>query len=167
MAAIRDDNPVIFLEQKLLYLTQPGPVPEELYAIPLGKADVKREGTDVTIVATLGMVPRALGAAAALEREGISVEVVDPRTLQPLDEETILASVRKTNRLLVVHEAWVKGGFGAEVAAMVVDKAFDYLDAPIARLGAPHTPMPYNDSLELEVIPSQERIAAAVRKLLM
>ena len=167
VAAIRDDNPVIFLEQKLLYLTQPAPVPEELYAIPLGKADVKCEGTDVTIVATLGMVPRALGAAAALEREGISVEVVDPRTLQPLDEETILASVRKTNRLLVVHEAWVKGGFGAEVAAMVVDKAFDYLDSPIARLGAPHTPMPYNDSLELEVIPSQERIAAAVRKLLM
>ncbi len=167
VAAIRDDNPVIFLEQKLLYLTQPGPVPEELYAIPFGKADVKREGTDVTIVATLGMVPRALGAAVALEREGISVEVVDPRTLQPLDEETILASVCKTNRLLVVHEAWVKGGFGAEVAAMVVDKAFDYLDAPIARLGAPHTPMPYNDSLELEVIPSQERIAAAVRKLLM
>ena len=113
------------------------------------------------------MVPRALGAAAAREREGISVEVVDPRTLQPLDEETILASVRKTNRLLVVHEAWVKGGFGAEVAAMVIDKAFDYLDAPIARLGAPHTPMPYNDNLELEVIPSQERIAAAVRKLLM
>ena len=167
VAAIRDDNPVIFLEQKLLYLTQPGPVPEKLYAIPLGKADVKCEGTDVTIVATLGMVPRALGAAAALEREGISVEVVDPRTLQPLDEETILASVRKTNRLLVVHEAWVKGGFGAEVAAMVIDKAFDYLDAPIARLGAPHTPMPYNDNLELEVIPSQERIAAAVRELLM
>jgi 2-oxoisovalerate dehydrogenase E1 component len=167
VAAIRDDNPVVFLEQKLLYLTQSGPVPEELYAIPLGKADVKREGTDITIVATLGMVPRALGAAVVLEREGISVEVVDPRTLQPLDEETILASVRKTNRLLVVHEAWVKGGFGAEVAAMVVDKAFDYLDAPIARLGAPHTPMPYNDRLELEVIPSQDRIVAAVRKLLM
>jgi len=166
VAAIRDDNPVVFLEQKLLYLTQSGPVPEELYAIPLGKADVKREGTDVTIVATLGMVPRALGAAVALEREGISVEVVDPRTLQPLDEETILASVRKTNRLLVVHEAWVKGGFGAELAAMVVDKAFDYLDAPIARLGAPHTPMPYNDRLELEVIPSQDCIVAAVRKLL-
>ncbi len=165
VAAIRDDNPVVFLEQKLLYLGQPGPVPEELYAIPLGKADVKRAGTDVTVVATLGMVPRALGAAAVLEREGISVEVVDPRTLQPLDEETILASVRKTNRLLIVHEAWVRGGFGAEVAAMVGDKAFDYLDAPIARLGAPHTPMPFNDRLELEVIPSQERIADAVRDL--
>ena len=166
VAAIRDDNPVVFLEQKLLYLGGNGPVPEELYAIPLGKADIKREGTDVTVVATSAMVPRALSAATVLERDGISVEVVDPRTLQPLDEETILASVRKTNRLLIVHEAWVRGGFGAEVAAMVVDKAFDYLDAPVARLGAPHTPMPYNDRLELEVIPSQERIVEAVRALL-
>ena len=166
VAAIRDENPVVFLEQKLLYLGGTGPVPEELYAIPLGKADVKRAGTDVTVVATSAMVPRALSAATVLERDGISVEVVDPRTLQPLDEETILASVRKTNRLLIVHEAWVRGGFGAEVAAMVVDKAFDYLDAPVARLGAPHTPMPYNDRLELEVIPSQERIVDAIRALL-
>ena len=166
VAAIRDENPVVFLEQKLLYLGGNGPVPEELYAIPLGKADIKRTGTDVTVVATSAMVPRALSAATVLERDGISVEVVDPRTLQPLDEETILASVRKTNRLLIVHEAWVRGGFGAEVAAMVVDKAFDYLDAPVARLGAPHTPMPYNDRLELEVIPSQERIVDAIRTLL-
>ena len=166
VAAIRDNNPVIFLEQKLLYLGGTGPVPEELYAIPLGKADIKREGTDVTVVATLAMVPRALSAATVLERDGISVEVIDPRTLQPLDEETILSSVRKTNRLLIVHEAWVRGGFGAEVSAMVVDKAFDYLDAPIARLGAPHTPMPYNDRLEFEVIPSQERIVEAIRGLL-
>ena len=166
VSAIRDNNPVIFLEQKLLYLSQPAPVPEELYAIPLGKADVKQVGTDVTVIATSAMVPRALSAAALLAREGISVEVVDPRTLQPLDEETILESVRKTNRLLIVHEAWVKGGFGAEIAAMVGDKAFDYLDAPIARLGAPHAPMPFNDRLELEVIPSQERIAEAVRALL-
>ena len=166
VAAIRDNNPVVFLEQKLLYLGGTGPVPEELYAIPLGKADIKREGTDVTVVATLAMVPRALSAATVLERDGISVEVIDPRTLQPLDEETILGSVRKTNRLLIVHEAWVRGGFGAEVSAMVVDKAFDYLDAPVARLGAPHTPMPYNDRLELEVIPSQERIVEAIRALL-
>ncbi len=166
VAAIRDENPVVFLEQKLLYLGGTGPVPEELYAIPLGKADIKREGTDVTVVATSAMVPRALSAATVLERDGVSVEVIDPRTLQPLDEETILASVRKTNRLLIVHEAWVRGGFGAEVAAMVVDKAFDYLDAPVARLGAPHTPMPYNDRLELEVIPSQERIVEAIRALL-
>ena len=166
VAAIRDNNPVVFLEQKLLYLGGTGPVPEELYAIPLGKADIKRAGTDVTVVATSAMVPRALSAATVLERDGISVEVIDPRTLQPLDEETILSSVRKTNRLLIVHEAWVQGGFGAEVAAMVVDKAFDYLDAPVARLGAPHTPMPYNDRLELEVIPSQERIVEAIRGLL-
>ena len=166
VAAIRDNNPVVFLEQKLLYLGGTGPVPEELYAIPLGKADIKRAGTDVTVVATLAMVPRALSAATVLERDGISVEVVDPRTLQPLDEETILGSVRKTNRLLIVHEAWVRGGFGAEVSAMVVGKAFDYLDAPVARLGAPHTPMPYNDRLELEVIPSQERIVEAIRALL-
>ena len=137
VAAIRDNNPVIFLEQKLLYLGGTGPVPEELYAIPLGKADIKREGTDVTVVATLAMVPRALSAATVLERDGISVEVIDPRTLQPLDEETILSSVRKTNRLLIVHEAWVRGGFGAEVSAMVVDKAFDYLDAPHRPLGRP------------------------------
>ena len=166
VAAIRDNNPVVFLEQKLLYLGGTGPVPEELYAIPLGKADIKRAGTDATVVATSAMVPRALSAATVLERDGISVEVIDPRTLQPLDEETILGSVRKTNRLLIVHEAWVQGGFGAEVAAMVVDKAFDYLDAPVARLGAPHTPMPYNDRLELEVIPSQERIVEAIRGLL-
>ncbi len=166
VAAIRDDNPVIFLEQKLLYVGGTGPVPEELYAIPLGKADIKREGTDVTVVATSAMVQRALSAATVLERDGISVEVIDPRTLQPLDEETILASVRKTNRLLIVHEACVRGGFGAEVAAMAVDKAFDYLDAPVVRLGAPHTPMPYNDRLELEVIPSQDRIAEAVRGML-
>jgi len=166
VAAIRDNNPVIFLEQKLLYLNESGPVPEELYAIPLGKADVKREGKDLTIVATSGMVPRAIGAAKTLEKEGIDVEVIDPRTLHPLDEETIINSVKKTNRLLIVHEACVKGGFGAEISASIGDKAFDYLDAPISRLGAPHTPMPYNDRLELEVIPSQERIIAAAYKLL-
>jgi len=166
VAAIRDDNPVIFLETKLLYLGSPGPVPEELYAIPLGKADVKREGTDATVIATMSMVPRALGAAEVLAREGIEVEVIDPRTLRPLDEETILASVRKTNRALVVHEAWQKGGFGAEVSAMIMERAFDWLDAPVMRLGAPESPMPYNDKLEREVIPSQERILASLRELL-
>ena len=165
-AAIRDDNPVIFLEQKLLYLEAPGPVPEAPYAIPIGKADIKREGSDATVLATSAMVPRALAAARVLERDGIEVEVIDPRTLKPLDEETILASLRKTNRLLVVHEAWTKGGFGAEVAAMVFDNAFDWLDAPVKRLGAPDAPMPYNDELERAVIPSQERIVEAVRGLL-
>ena len=165
-AAIRDNNPVIFLEQKLLYLGQPAPVPEAPYAIPIGKADIKRVGSDVTVVATSAMVARALGAAQQLESEGISVEVVDPRTLKPLDEDTILDSVRKTNRLLVVHEACRKGGFGAEVAAIVIEKAFDYLDAPIVRLGAPDAPIPYNDELERYAIPSQDRIVEELRELL-
>jgi 2-oxoisovalerate dehydrogenase E1 component len=165
-SAIRDDNPVIFLESKLLYLGASGPVPEQPYAIPLGKADIKRQGTDATIVATSSMVPRALAAAELLAREGIEIEVVDPRTLKPLDEEAILASVHKTNRLLIVHEAWRSGGFGAEVAAMVVEKGFDDLDAPIARVGALDTPMPYNDELERAVIPSQDRIVEALRALL-
>ncbi len=164
-AAIRDDNPVIFLEHKMLYLGQTAPVPEEPYCIPIGKADVKREGTDVTIVATQVMVQRALSAAKVLEREGISVEVIDPRTIRPLDEETILASVRKTNRLVIVHEACQTGGFGAEVSAMVMEKAFDWLDAPVLRVAARDVPMPYNDQLESAVIPSQERIVEAVRSL--
>ena len=165
VAAIRDDNPVIFLEQKLLYIGPGGPVPEELYAVPIGKARIRREGADVTVVATSSMVSRALGAATQLERDGISVEVIDPRTLKPLDEEAILASVRKTNRMVIVHEGWKCGGFGAEVCAMVVEKAFDDLDAPIQRLGAADVPMPYNDSLERSVIPSQEAIVAAIRAL--
>ena len=166
VSAIRDDNPVIFLETKLSYVGAGGPVPEELYAIPIGKADVKRQGADVTVLATMAMVPRALTAATQLAREGIDVEVVDPRTLRPLDEETILESVRKTNRLVIVHEAWQKGGFGAEVSALVVEKAFDYLDAPIQRVGARDVPMPYNDGLELEVIPSIERIANTIREVM-
>jgi 2-oxoisovalerate dehydrogenase E1 component len=162
-AAIRDDNPVVFLEHKMLYLGQTGPVPQESYAIPIGKADIKRAGTDVTIVATQLMVERALSAARVLEREGISAEVIDPRTIKPLDEETILASVRKTNRLVIVHEACLTGGFGAEVSAMVMEKAFDWLDAPVIRVAAQDVPIPYNDRLETEVIPSQARIVDAVR----
>ena len=166
VSAIRDDNPVIFLETKLSYVGAGGRVPEDLYAIPIGKADVKREGADVTVLATMAMVPRALTAATQLAREGIDVEVVDPRTLRPLDEETILESVRKTNRLVIVHEAWQKGGFGAEVSALVVENAFDYLDAPIQRVGARDVPMPYNDGLEVEVIPSVDRIANAIRDVM-
>jgi len=164
-AAIRDDNPVIFLEHKMLYLGQTAPVPEENYAIPIGKADIKREGSDVTIVATQVMVQRALSAAKVLERDGISVEVIDPRTIRPLDEETILASVRKTNRLIIVHEACQTGGFGAEVSAMVMEKAFDWLDAPVMRVAARDVPMPFNDKLETAVIPSQESIIQAVRSM--
>ncbi len=164
-AAIRDDNPVIFLEHKMLYLGQTGPVPEEPYAIPIGKAAIRRAGTDVTIVATQAMVARALSAAVQLEREGISVEVIDPRTIKPLDEETILASVRKTKRLAIVHEACRTGGFGAELSAIVMEKAFDWLDAPVARIAALDVPMPFNDRLESAVIPSQEKIIEAVRGL--
>ena len=165
-AAIRDSNPVIFLEAKLQYLEPPGPVPEEPYAIPIGKAAVKREGTDVTVVATMAMVPRAIAAAESLARQGHSVEVIDPRTLKPLDENTILGSVRKTRRLVIAHEACLTGGFGAEVAALAAEKAFDYLDAPVARVAALDTPMPYNEALERQVIPSQQRIAESIREVL-
>ena len=165
-AAIRDSNPVIFLEAKLQYLEPPGLVPEEPYAIPIGKAAVKREGTDVTVVATMAMVPRALAAAESLERQGHSVEVIDPRTLKPLDEDTLFASLRKTRRLVIAHEACLTGGFGAEVAALAAEKAFDYLDAPVARVAALDTPMPYNEALERQVIPSQQRIADAIRETL-
>jgi pyruvate/2-oxoglutarate/acetoin dehydrogenase E1 component len=164
-AAIRDDNPVIFLEHKMLYPTK-GEVPEGDYVIPLGKADVKRTGTDVTVVATQMMVARALQVAAELASEGISVEVVDPRTLVPLDEEAILASVAKTSRLVIVHEAVKRGGFGAEIAALVSEQGMDLLDAPIVRLGARNVPMPYNDKLEVATIPAREDIAAAIRSLL-
>ena len=165
-AAIRDDNPVIFLEHKMLYLGAKGPVPDQAYAIPLGKADVKREGRDVTVVATQMMVQRALSAASELEKDGISVEVIDPRTLVPLDLDTVLASVRKTNRLVVAHEAVKRGGFGAELSALVTEHAFDHLDAPVARVGARAVPMPYNDALERAVIPSQQDIIEAVRGVL-
>ena len=166
ISAIRDDNPVIFLESKLLYVNATGPVPEQPYAIPIGKGEIKRAGTDVTVVATMAMVPRALAAAKQLEREGISVEVIDPRTLQPLDEDIILTSVKKTNRLVIAHEAWTRGGFGAEVAAIVMEKAFDWLDAPVLRVGAPNMPMPAEDALERWVIPSQARITDAIRAVL-
>ena len=165
-AAIRDSNPVIFLEAKLQYLEPPGPVPEEPYAIPIGKAAVRREGTDVTVVATMAMVPRALAAAESLARQGHRVEVIDPRTLKPLDEETLLTSLRKTRRLVVAHEACLTGGFGAEVAALAAEKAFDWLDAPVARVAALDTPMPYNEALERQVIPSRQRIADAIRETL-
>lgn len=163
-AAIRDDNPAVFLEHKLLYVQSSGPVPEEPYAIPIGKADVKRQGSDVTVIATMAMVAPALAAAKQLARDdGIEVEVIDPRTLRPLDAETILASVRKTHRCVVVHEGWTKFGFGAEVAAMIMEQAFDFLDAPVARVGMDDVPMPYNDTLERAVIPDAARIIAAVK----
>jgi pyruvate dehydrogenase E1 component beta subunit len=156
------DNPVIFLEHKMLYPTK-GEVPAGEYVIPIGRADVKRAGTDVTVVATQAMVGKALAAALELEKDGISVEVIDPRTLVPLDEEAILASVRKTGRLVVAHEAVKRGGWGGELAALVMEHAFDDLDAPAVRVGARAVPMPYNDNLEKAVIPSREDLLAAIR----
>jgi 2-oxoisovalerate dehydrogenase E1 component len=166
ISAIRDDNPVMFLEHKMLYLGEKGFVPKEPYAIPIGKADVKRAGTDVTVVATQAMVAKALSTATVLAQDGISVEVIDPRTIKPLDEETILASVRKTHRLVIAHEACRTGGFGADVSARVSEKAFRDLHAPVVRVTARDTPMPFNDKLETAVIPSRDSIVSAVRELM-
>jgi pyruvate/2-oxoglutarate/acetoin dehydrogenase E1 component len=163
-AAIQEDNPVIFLEHKALYATK-GFVPAERYLLPIGTASIKRPGTDVTVVATQAMVARALAAAEDLAKDGLSVEVIDPRTLVPLDEETILGSVRKTHRLVIVHEAVKRGGFGAELAALVSEQAIDELDAPVVRVAARAVPMPYNDTLERATIPTQQEIVSAVRGL--
>ena len=162
--AIRDDNPIMFIEHKLLY-TEEGEIPEEEYTIPLGVADVKREGEDITILATSRMVLNALIAADTLAEEGISAEVIDPRTLMPLDKDSILDSVRKTNRLLIAHEAVGRAGFGAEIAALVVREAFDYLDAPIERVAAMPVPVPFAPVMENFVIPNADQIADAARKL--
>jgi pyruvate/2-oxoglutarate/acetoin dehydrogenase E1 component len=162
ISAIRDNNPVVFLEHKMLYEME-GEVAEGDYTIPLGVAEIKREGKDVTIVATAQMVHVSLGAAEKLAAEGISVEVLDPRTLSPLDEEAILQSIRKTHRLVIVHEEVKFAGSGAEIAALAAEKAFDYLDAPIIRVAAPFTPVPFSPALEKEFIPSEEKVIQAVR----
>jgi pyruvate/2-oxoglutarate/acetoin dehydrogenase E1 component len=164
-AALEDDNPVVFLEQKLLYRVK-GDVPEERYITPLGVSDVKREGSDLTVVTWGRMVNRCLEAAETLQGEGISVEVIDPRTILPLDEAPIVESVKKTGKLLIVHEAVQTGGFGGEVAARIADsEAFWYLDAPIKRLGGSDTPIPYNPKLEAAAVPTVETISAAVKNL--
>jgi acetoin:2,6-dichlorophenolindophenol oxidoreductase subunit beta len=165
LASIRDDNPVIFVEHKLLYKTK-GMVPEEAYEIPLGVTEVKRPGKDITVVATSVMVSRALEAADVLAAEGLELEVVDPRTLRPFDAGPIVNSVKKTGRLLVVHEAVKTGGFGGEVVATVVEsEAFDYLDAPVMRLGGADTPIPYAPELEKAAVPQVADIVAAARAL--
>lgn len=161
-SAIRDDNPVIFIEHKKLY-TIKGEVPEEEYLIPFGKADVKRKGKDVTVVATSRMVQRALEAANELSKDGIEAEVIDPRTLVPLDEECILDSVTRTNRLVVVHEAVERCGWGAEIVAIVADKAIGYLDAPIKRIAAKNSPLGFSPAFENYIIPSQEDIIRTIR----
>lgn len=163
-AAIRDDNPVMYIEHKQL-LAMSGEVPEGEYVIPLGKADIKRAGSDVTIVAWSWMVHKALAAAEQLAKEGISAEVVDLRTLVPLDKECILQSVAKTNRLVVVNEAVRTSGFAGEIAAIVVEEGFDLLDAPIVRVTALDIPVPFNAKLEAVYLPNETKIVAAVKSL--
>ncbi|MBU2598955.1 MAG: alpha-ketoacid dehydrogenase subunit beta [Actinobacteria bacterium] len=165
ISSIRDNNPIIFIEHKLLYKTT-GEVPEEEYEIPLGVADIKRKGEDLTIVATSIMVQRAISASKELEKDGISVEIVDPRTLKPYDKKTIIESVKKTGRAIAIHEACKTGGFGAEIAAMISEsEAFDYLDAPIKRLGGLDIPIPYNRNLERHAVPQVEDIINAAKEL--
>lgn len=164
-SSIRYDGPVVFYDDKMSYRLK-GPVPQEEYLIPLGVAEVKREGTDITLVATSSMVYSALEAADALAKEGVSVEVVDPRTIQPLDTETILASVRKTHRALVLDEGHRSFGASAEIAAEIAEKAFDYLDAPVKRYAAMDVPVPFSPALEDLTIPNTEGVIALVRGLM-
>jgi pyruvate dehydrogenase E1 component beta subunit len=162
-SAIYEDNPVIFFEHRTLYGLKEE-MPEELEPIPLGQARVLREGEDVTVVATGRLVHEALDAAAQLQEQGVSVEVVDPRTLQPLDEETIVGSVKKTNRCVVAHEAVTRMGFGAEVTAVVQHQAFDWLDAPIERVGAKFAPIPFAPVMEEFVVPHAKDVVEAIQR---
>jgi len=161
--SIYDDNPVIFFEHRLLYPVK-GEVPEEIEPIPLGKARTIREGTDVTVIAIGPLVHRAVEAAKQAEEEGISVEIIDPRTLQPLDEDALVASVKKTNRAVVAHEAVTRMGFGAEVTSVLQYKAFDYLDAPIERVGAKFAPLAFAPVMENFIIPHAEDVLAAIKR---
>ncbi|WP_462421292.1 alpha-ketoacid dehydrogenase subunit beta [Salinicoccus sp. Marseille-QA3877] len=165
-SAIDNNNPVIYYEHKLLYGTK-GDVPEDEYEIPLGVADVKRKGADLTVVATGIMVSKTLEAAKELESQGIDVEVIDPRTLVPLDKETIVNSVKKTNNVLVVYEAVERGGYGAEIASMIGESdAFDFLDSPVIRLGGVATPIPYNPTLEKAAVPQVKDIINKCKSIL-
>ncbi|MCK4450549.1 MAG: alpha-ketoacid dehydrogenase subunit beta [Anaerolineae bacterium] len=164
--AIRADDPVVFFEHALLYYQAKGPVPEEEYTIPFGVADVKREGDDVTIVAYQLMVRKALEAAEILAAEGIEAEVVDPRTLVPLDVDTIVESVKKTNRLIIASEECGRAGVNGEIAFRVIEEAFDYLDAPIARVTAANVPVPFSPPLEEFIMPKVEDIVEAARRLM-
>jgi len=164
LSAIRDDNPVVFIEHKLLYPLK-GEVPIEVYTIPLGKADIKKEGKDLTIVATSYMVQKVLNVLPLLEKDGIQPEVIDPCTLSPLDTETIFQSIRKTHLLLIVQEAVAPSSFASELAALVSENMFDYLDAPVKRLCGLSVPIPYNKKLEDASIPSENDIVVAVRDI--
>ena len=162
-SAIYDDNPVVFFEHRTLYPLKED-VPEELEPIPLGQARIHREGSDVTVIAIGRLVHEALRAAEEAESEGISVEVLDPRTLQPLDEEAIVSSVKKTNRCVVAHEAVTRMGFGAEVSSVVQEQAFDWLDAPVERVGAKFAPLPFAPVMEQYVVPHAEDVLNAIRR---
>ncbi len=164
-SAIRDDHPVVFIEHKQLYMTR-GPVPDEEYVIPLGEAEVKREGSDATLVSWSFMTLKCLEAAAVLADEGVSVEVVDLRTLAPLDKQTLLRSARKTGRVAVVHEAVKRGGVGGDIAAMLMEEAYDELDGPVLRIAGRNTPIPYNLNIERACVPSVEDIVAGVLEML-
>jgi pyruvate dehydrogenase E1 component beta subunit len=163
-AAIRDDNPVIFFEDKMMYKLK-GPVPEEEYVISLGVADIKRVGEDITIVATSSMVQVALGAATLLEKIGVSAEVVDPRTTWPLDERTLVESVKKTSRAIVVDEGYGRYGVTAELASVIAEGAFYSLDAPVKRMGAMHVPIPFSPTLEDVTVPTEQTVFEAARAM--
>jgi len=163
-SAIRDDNPVVFYEDKMMYKLK-GPVPEEDYTIPLGVADVKRQGDDITIIATSSMVQVALGAAKLLEEQGVSAEVVDPRTLWPLDEKTLIDSARKTSRVIVVDEGYGRYGVTAELASVIQENAFFDLEAPVKRMGAMHVPIPFSPPLEDATVPTEKSVCEAALTL--
>ena len=165
-AAVRDDDPVIFLEHKFLYRQLKGPVPEGDFVVPIGKGEVKKEGKDIIIIAYSAMVQRALETAKVLEKEGISVEVVDPRTILPLDEDIILKSVEKTGKAVIVHEAPTFGGFGGEIAGLLADEGFDYLDGPVKRVGGLFCPIPFSLTMEQLYLPGVDRIIQAVHELI-
>lgn len=162
--AIRDDNPVVFFEDKMMYRLK-GPVPEHEYTIPFGVADIKRPGDDLTIIATSSMVQVALGAADLLEKAGISAEVVDPRTLWPLDEKTLIESAQKTSRVIVMDEGYGRYGVGAEIAALIQEGAFFYLEAPVKRMGAMHVPIPFSPPLEDATVPTEQTVFEAAKAL--
>ncbi len=165
VSCVRENNPTILVKNKLMFGVS-GPVPEELYEIPLGVGNIVREGADVTIVAYSRMVSESMKAADKLAEEGINCEIVDPRTVQPLDTDIIVTSAKKTNRVVVVHEAVRFGGLGAEIAAQVQEEAFDYLDAPVARVAAPFSPIPFSPGLEGHYVPNAKRIADGIRETL-
>jgi pyruvate/2-oxoglutarate/acetoin dehydrogenase E1 component len=164
-SSIRDNNPVIFMEHKYLYRRSRGVVPDEEYVIPIGKGEIKKEGEDITLIATGAMVDRAINAAFSMEKDGISVEVLDPRTILPLDEDIILESVKKTGKVVIVHEATTFAGIGGEIAALVADKGIDYLDGPIKRVGGEFCPIPYSAIMEQFYLPGEEKIKQAIEKV--